>query len=241
LAIAQTDDGARLFAANFRNGTVDVFDQNFTQVDSFTDRHLPAGYAPFNVQVLDNHLFVTFALQDADKHDDVAGKGHGFVDEFDLDGHLLHRVASRGPLDSPWGLAIAPADFGKFSNDLLVGNFGDGTINVFDPKTDHFLGKLLDANGKPIAIGDLWALIPGNGAASDPSKIYFTAGVQNEAHGLFGTLAAAPDSDRSTISMQGASSSQSSSSSSGYRPSMFGSDSTAAMQGAPASLTPMHG
>jgi uncharacterized protein (TIGR03118 family) len=241
LAIAQTDDGARLFAANFRNGTVDVFDQNFTQVDSFTDRHLPAGYAPFNVQVLDNHLFVTFALQDADKHDDVAGKGHGFVDEFDLDGQLLHRVASRGPLDSPWGLAIAPADFGKFSNDLLVGNFGDGTINVFDPKSDHFLGKLLDANGKPIAIGDLWALIPGNGAASDPSKIYFTAGVQNEAHGLFGTLAAAPDSDRSTISMQGASSSQSSSSSSGYRPSMFGSDSTAAMQGAPASLTPMHG
>jgi uncharacterized protein (TIGR03118 family) len=239
LAIAQTDDGTRLFAANFRNGTVDVFDQNFTQVDSFTDRHLPAGYAPFNVQVLDNHLFVTFALQDADKHDDVAGKGHGFVDEFDLDGHLLHRVASRGPLDSPWGLAIAPSDFGKFSNDLLVGNFGDGTINVFDPKSDHFLGKLLDANGKPIAIGDLWALIPGNGSASDPSKIYFTAGVQNEAHGLFGTLAAAPDSDQSAISMQGAS--KSSSATMGSRPSMFASEPTTAMQGVPGPATLMHG
>ena len=239
LAIAHTDDGTRLFAANFRNGTVDVFDQNFTQVDSFTDRHLPAGYAPFNVQVLDNHLFVTYALQDADKHDDVAGKGHGFVDEFDLDGHLLHRVASRGPLDSPWGLAIAPSDFGKFSNDLLVGNFGDGTINVFDPKSDHFLGKLLDANGKPIAIGDLWALIPGNGSASDPSKIYFTAGVQNEAHGLFGTLAAAPDSDQSAISMQGAS--KSSSATMGSRPSMFASEPTTAMQGVPGPATLMHG
>jgi uncharacterized protein (TIGR03118 family) len=239
LAIAQTDDGTRLFAANFRNGTVDVFDQNFTQVDSFTDRHLPAGYAPFNVQVLDNHLFVTFALQDADKHDDVAGKGHGFVDEFDLDGHLLHRVASRGPLDSPWGLAIAPSDFGKFSNDLLVGNFGDGTINVFDPNSDHFLGKLLDANGKPIAIGDLWALIPGNGSASDPSKIYFTAGVQNEAHGLFGTLAAAPDSDQPAISMQGAS--KSSSATMGSRPSMFASEPTTAMQGVPGPATLMHG
>jgi uncharacterized protein (TIGR03118 family) len=245
LAIGQTDDGTFLFAANFRNGTVDVFDQNFQQVDSFTDRHLPAGYAPFNVQVLDNHLFVTFALQDADKHDDVAGRGHGFVDEFDLEGHLLHRVASRGPLDSPWGLAIAPSGFGEFSHDLLVGNFGDGTINVFDPQTDHFLGKLLDANGAPIVIGDLWALIPGNGAASDPQKIYFTAGVQNEAHGLFGTLAAAPESDRSAMSMQGSSKSESGTAMLGSNPSMFGSfksmmDSTTAMPGAPESLTSSH-
>jgi uncharacterized protein (TIGR03118 family) len=202
LAIAQTDDGTFLYAANFRNGTVDVFDQNFNQVNSFTDKHLPAGYAPFNVQVLDNHLFVTFALQDDAKHDDVAGPGHGFVDEFDLQGHLLQRVASRGPLDSPWGLAIAPPGFGEFANDLLVGNFGDGTINVFDSKNDHFLGKLLGADGAPITIGDLWALIPGTGnAGSDPNKIYFTAGVQNEAHGLFGSLAAMPETDQSAISM----------------------------------------
>jgi uncharacterized protein (TIGR03118 family) len=204
LAIGTNDDGTFLFAANFHNGTVDVFDQNFQPVKSFTDKHLPKGYAPFNVQVLDGHLFVTFALQDADKHDDVAGAGHGFVDEFDLEGHLLHRVASRGPLDSPWGLAIAPSGFGEFASDLLVGNFGDGTINAFDLKHDHFEGKLLDANGAPITIGDLWALIPGNGQANtDPNKIYFTAGVQNEAQGLFGSLAAIPEPDRSAMSMPG--------------------------------------
>jgi uncharacterized protein (TIGR03118 family) len=204
LAIAQTEDGTFLYAANFRNGTVDVFDQNFKQVDSFTDPKVPAGYAPFNVQVLDGHLFVTFALQNAAKHDDVAGAGHGFVDEFDLEGHLLHRVASGGVLDSPWGLAIAPPGFGEFANDLLVGNFGDGTINVFNPKNDHFLGKLEGANGTPITIGDLWALVPGTGAAgSDPNKIYFTAGVQNEAHGLFGSLAAIPEPDKSSMPMAG--------------------------------------
>jgi uncharacterized protein (TIGR03118 family) len=204
LAIAQTDDGTFLYAANFRNGTVDVFDQNFKQVNSFTDPNVPAGYAPFNVQVLDGHLFVTFALQNDAKHDDVAGAGHGFVDEFDLEGHMLHRVASGGVLDSPWGLAIAPPGFGEFANDLLVGNFGDGTINVFNPKNDHFLGKLEGANDAPITIGDLWALIPGTGAAgSDPNKIYFTAGVQNEAHGLFGSLAAIPEPDKSAMPTAG--------------------------------------
>jgi uncharacterized protein (TIGR03118 family) len=201
LAIAQTEDGTFLYAANFRNGTVDVFNDDFKQVKSFTDHHLPAGYAPFNVQVLDGHLFVTFALQNDAKHDDVAGAGHGFVDEFDFEGHLLHRVASGGVLNSPWGLAIAPSGFGEFANDLLVGNFGDGTINVFNPKNDHFLGKLEDANGAPITIGDLWALVPGTGnAGSDPNKIYFTAGVQNEAHGLFGSLAAMPEQDQSAMS-----------------------------------------
>src|ERR1700730_7246378 len=207
LAIGQTEDGTFLYAANFRNGTVDVFDQNFQQVNSFTDRHLPAGYAPFNVQVLDNHLFVTFALQDPTKHDDVPGVGHGFVDEFDLQGHMLDRVASGGVLDSPWGLAIAPPGFGEFANDLLVGNFGDGTINVFNPKNDHFLGKLEDANGAPITIGDLWALVPGTGnAGTDPNKIYFTAGVLNEAQGLFGSLAANPESNNSATSMTGSNS-----------------------------------
>jgi uncharacterized protein (TIGR03118 family) len=189
LAVAQTDDGPTLYAANFRHGTVDMFDQNFNQTKSFTDHSLPDGYAPFNVQVLNDKLFVTFALQDDMKHDDVAGAGNGFVDEFDLQGHLLNRVASGGPLDSPWGLAIAPPGFGKFGGDLLVGNFGDGTINAFDPTDDTFLGKLLGTDGKPITIGDLWELIPGNGgSAGDPNAIFFTAGVKNEAHGLFGSL-----------------------------------------------------
>jgi uncharacterized protein (TIGR03118 family) len=194
LAIAQTDEGPMLYTANFRHGTVDVFDGSFDQVKSFTDHHLPAGYAPFNVQVLGDKLFVTFALQDDAKHDDVAGKGNGFVDEFDLEGHLLHRVASRGPLDSPWGLAIAPSDFGKFAGDLLVGNFGDGTIDAFDLKHhDKFVGKLTDASGKPIAIPELWELIPGNGGqGGDPNAIYFTAGLQDEMHGLFGSLTPNP-------------------------------------------------
>ena len=163
LAIAQTDDGPMLYAANFRHGTVDMFDQNFNEVKSFTDKHVPAGYAPFNAQVLDNKLFVTFAMQNDTKHDDVAGAGNGFVDEFDLEGHLLHRVASGGPLNSPWGLAIAPSSFGTFAGDLLVGNFGDGTIDAYDLHDhDKFVGKLTDASGNPIVIPDLWELIPGN-------------------------------------------------------------------------------
>jgi uncharacterized protein (TIGR03118 family) len=200
LAIAQTGGDASLYAANFRNGTVDVFNSSFQQVNSFTDPNLPAGFAPFNVQVLDGNLFVTFALQNAEKHDDVSGAGNGFVDEFDLQGHLMNRVASQGVLNSPWGLAIAPSGFGAFSNDLLVGNFGDGTINAFDPMTDQFLGTLHDANGTPIKIDDLWSLVPGNGSPnSDPSKIYFTSGVANEQHGLFGSLGAVGDPNQSTM------------------------------------------
>ena len=204
LTMGRIGNRTLLYAANFRNGTVDVFNSNFKQVNSFTDPHLPAGYAPFNVQVLGDHLFVTFALQNDAKHDDVAGAGHGFVDEFNLDGTLMHRVASRGPLDSPWGLAMAPSDFGKFSNDLLVGNFGDGTINAFNPVTDKFLGKLDAADGAPVQINDLWALAPGHGGLNgDPNKIYFTSGVQDEAHGLFGALGASADHDRWSSLMAG--------------------------------------
>ncbi len=173
-----------------------MFDQNFNQIGSFTDTSLPAGYAPFNVQVLDDKLFVTFALQDGTKGQDVAGDGNGYVDEFDLEGHLLQRVASNGALDSPWGLAIAPSSFGSFAGDLLVGNFGDGTINAYDlSNNDAFVGKLSDSSGNPIVLPALWELIPGNssgGLGGDPSTIYFTAGLQNEAHGLVGSLTANP-------------------------------------------------
>jgi uncharacterized protein (TIGR03118 family) len=193
LAIAQTGDGPALYAANFSHGTVDMFDQNFNQIKSFTDSKLPAGFAPFNVQVLGDKLFVTFAMQDDAKQDDVSGAGNGFVDEFDLEGHLLHRVASGGPLDSPWGLAIAPASFGHFAGDLLVGNFGDGTIDAFDLKLDTFQGKLLGEDGKPVVIPDLWELIPGNGgSAGDANTLFFTAGLKDEAHGLFGSLTPNP-------------------------------------------------
>ena len=205
LALADTDNSPMLYAANFRHGTVDVYDQNFNAVNSFTDTNLPAGYAPFNVQVLDGKLFVTFALQDDAKHDDVAGPGNGFVDEFDLQGHLLARVASGGSLNSPWGLAIAPSSFGTFGGDLLVGNFGDGTIEAYNLKNDQFVGNLTDASGNPIVIPDLWELIPGNnGSAGNSNTIYFTAGVQDEMHGLFGSLTANPTS--SPVAMTGAAS-----------------------------------
>jgi len=205
LAIATTSSGDRLYATDFHNGVVDVFDSQFHPVaGGFTDPDLPAGYAPFGIRNLGGVIYVTYALQDADQHDDVAGVGHGFVDAFDLDGNLLRRVASRGRLNSPWGLAMAPADsFGKFAGDLLVGNFGDGGINAFDPNTvtgDGELqpqGQLHGAGGQPIAIDGLWAIDFGNGAAAGPKHVlFFTAGPLGEQHGLFGTLTAAPPPGR---------------------------------------------
>jgi uncharacterized protein (TIGR03118 family) len=191
LAIGTQKNGTtQLYASNFRHGTVDVFNAQFQQVNSLTDGNLPTGYAPFNVQVLHGKLFVTYALQNQFKHDDVAGPGNGFVDEFSLSGKFIGRVDSNGPLNSPWGLAIAPSDFGKFAGDLLVGNFGDGTINAFDLKHhDKFVGQLTGVDGKPITIGDLWALTPGNGgAAGSQGEIYFTSGVRGESQGLFGSI-----------------------------------------------------
>ena len=160
-------------------------------LNTFTDPTVPAGYAPFNVQVLNNKLYVTFALQDAAKHDDVAGAGHGFVNSFNLDGSGMLRLVSQGVLNSPWGLDIAPAKFGQFSNDLLVGNFGDGTINVFNPTNGTFLGTLDGKGGKPLVDGDLWDIVNGNnGFGSNPNDIYLTAGIVDEAHGLFASVAA---------------------------------------------------
>lgn len=191
LTMAENNGTPLLYAADFRDDKVEVFDKNFHQVNAFTDPNLPGDYAPFNVEAINGKLFVTFAQQDAAKHDDVAGAGHGFVDEFDPNGHLITRIASGGVLNSPWGLDIAPSGFGQFAGDLLVGNFGDGTINAFDLKNDRFDGTLLGTDGKPIHIGDLWALTNGTGAAgTDPNAVYFTAGVSNEAHGLFGSLSA---------------------------------------------------
>jgi uncharacterized protein (TIGR03118 family) len=203
LAIGTQADGTTLlYATNFRHGTVDVFNDQWQQINGLTDGALPAGYAPFNAQVLDGKLFVTYALQDQFKHDDVAGKGNGFVDEFSLDGKLIARVASHGQLNSPWGLAIAPSDFGKFAGDLLVGNFGDGRINAFDLNNpDKFVGQLTGIDGKPITIGDLWTLTPGNGtSAGSTGEIYFTAGVQGEAQGLFGSIAPIPGTDHFMVS-----------------------------------------
>jgi uncharacterized protein (TIGR03118 family) len=199
LAVGTVGGASFLYAANFRNGTVDVFDHNFNQVNTiaFTDPTIPAGYAPFNVQVLNGNLYVTYALQDAAKHDDVSGVGNGYVDEYRLsDGSLIARVASQGLLDSPWGLDIAPTGFGQYANDLLVGNFGDGTIDVYDPTgVGGFLGTLSDSSGAPLVIGDLWGLINGTGGANGGlvNGVYFAAGVSDESHGLFGVLTDVPE------------------------------------------------
>ena len=199
LAIGNNGSGDFIYAANFNAGTIDVFDTHFSQVtqppSAFTDPNLPAGYAPFNIANLNGRLYVTYALQNAAKHDDVAGPGNGYVDVYDLNGNLLDRLISNGPLNSPWGLAVAPALFGSFSNDLLVGNFGDGMINAFNPATGAFLGDLTDASGNPIQIEGLWGLAFGNGANAGPtSTLFFTAGIGNgepvESHGLFGDIAA---------------------------------------------------
>jgi uncharacterized protein (TIGR03118 family) len=195
LAIGNENGSQLLFATNFRSGEVEAYNSQFALVNSFTDPNVAAGFAPFGAQVIGDHLFVTFALQDDKKHDDVGAPGNGYVDEFNLDGTLDQRIASLGgPLDSPWGMAIAPKSFGSFAGDLLVGNFGDGTISAFNLADDSFAGKLSDSAGNPIVLGDLWGLINGNGGlGGSTNAIYFSAGVMDEAEGLFGAISAVPE------------------------------------------------
>jgi uncharacterized protein (TIGR03118 family) len=193
LAIGNVGSAHYLYAADFHNGKIDVIDGQYHKVHlsgSFTDRHIPKGYAPFNIQNLGGNLYVTYAKQDAARNDSTPGQGKGFVDVFDMSGHLLRRVASHGKLNAPWGLALAPAGFGSSSGHLLVGNFGDGHINVYDPTHNFaFRGQLRAANGMPVAISGLWALQSGNGVSSgDTNALYFTAGPNHETHGLFGSL-----------------------------------------------------
>jgi uncharacterized protein (TIGR03118 family) len=197
LAIASTAAGERLYATDFHNGRVDVFDGDFHQVnrpDAFVDPTIPNGYAPFGIRNLDGKIFVTYAKQDADAEDDAAGPGHGFIDMYSLRGKLLGGVASRGALNSPWGLAFAPNRFGKFGGDLLVGNFGNGRIHAYKLGSTgpaEREGLLRRSNGQVIVIDGLWALSFGNGdAAGAKGRLFFTAGPDGESHGLFGRITA---------------------------------------------------
>jgi uncharacterized protein (TIGR03118 family) len=195
LAIADTASGPRLYAADFHNARIDVFNGTFGLVPGgFEDPSLPDGYAPFNVQTIGGRVFVAYAKQDADAEDEVAGQGTGFVDAYDLAGNLLGRVAQHGQLNAPWGLALAPAGFGRFGGDLLVGNFGDGQINAYEELPNgHFAhrGELRGSDGKPLAIDGLWALQFGNGGNAGPTgTLFFTAGPDEETHGLFGSITA---------------------------------------------------
>jgi uncharacterized protein (TIGR03118 family) len=188
--------GPRLYATNFNAGTVEVYDQTWkliTVTGGFTDASIPAGFAPFGIQAIGTKVYVTYAKQDAKKHDDVGGAGNGYVDVFDLDGTLLARLVAGGSLNSPWGVAIAPAGFGDYAGKLLVGNFGDGTINVYDATTGALTAALQDAKGAKIQISGLWGLLPGNGGSGgDANAVYFAAGTDGETHGLFGSLQAGP-------------------------------------------------
>jgi len=194
LAIADTAAGPRLYAADFHNARVDVFDGSFNLVPGgFVDPALPSGFAPFGIQTIGDRVFVTYAQQDADAKDEIAGQGMGFVDAYDTAGNLLGRVTQHGQLNAPWGLALAPDSFGRFAGDLLVGNFGDGQINAYEELGDgNFVhqGELRDASGKSLSIDGLWALEVGQGGNNGPAgTLFFTAGPDGENHGLFGQIA----------------------------------------------------
>lgn len=198
LAIASTSGGELLYATDFHNARVDVFDADLGRVrqpGAFEDARIPDGFAPFGIQSIGEAIFVTYAKQDPAAEDDVAGPALGFVDMFDTSGKLLARVASRGTLNAPWGLAMAPEGFGRFGGDLLVGNFGNGKIHAFELSSSgsgQLAGTLQDPSGKPIAIDGLWAIGFGNDAAAGPStSLFFTAGPDEETRGLFGKIEAA--------------------------------------------------
>ena len=192
LAIATVHGTSFLYATNFRSGRVEAYNSAFKPVELpgglFVDPRLPAGYGPFGIAEIMGRLYVTFAKQDATLHDDVAGRGHGFVDVFTNSGKFVRRLVSRGALDSPWGLALAPRGFGRFGGDLLVGNFGNGHVNVYSPVTGKHLGQLTRPNGVPIAIDGLWGLRFGNGNAAKTNELIFSAGPDDESHGLLGKI-----------------------------------------------------
>ena len=200
LAIA----GNRIYATNFGNGTVDIFDStNYAPVNiagAFTDPTLPSGYAPFGIENIGGSIYVTYAKKEMGGNDDEPGPGFGFVDKYDTNGTLIQRLITgvpgdpSSPLNSPWGLALAPSGFGPLANLLLVGNFGDGRINAFDPLTGAFVSSLNNTSGNPIEIDGLWALKFGNaGPGFSANKLYFTAGLNGEADGLFGSLQSVPE------------------------------------------------
>jgi uncharacterized protein (TIGR03118 family) len=192
LALASTGTASFLYATNFHDNRVDVFDKSFKKVSlpgGFQDDDIPRGFAPFGIQNINGDLYVTYAQQDAARHDNVDGPGLGVVDVFDAAGHLLQRLAAGGKLNAPWAVALAPADFGRFSNRLLIGNFGDGTILAFDVATGEYLGRLRRPDGLLVVLNGLWGLSFGNGVLNQPtSTLFFAAGTNAEQDGTYGRI-----------------------------------------------------
>lgn len=205
LAVGAAGGSDRLYATDFHNGAVNMFGPDFAELNdpgAFQDPTLPAGYAPFNIATLNGMVYVTYALQDDEGEDDVPGAGNGYINVFSPTGEFVSRFASNGALNAPWGMAVAPADFGAFSGDLLVGNFGDGRINAFDPATGEYRGALTDASGETISIEGLWGIQFGNGVSDQPTNtLFFAAGPEDETAGLYGRIDMVPEP--TTIGMLG--------------------------------------
>jgi uncharacterized protein (TIGR03118 family) len=196
LAIGTVGGATYLYATDLHNNKVDVFDTNFSKPAAmqgkFVDPNIPAGFVPFGIAALNGNLYVTFAKQDAAMHDETTGAGLGYVDIFDFGGNLMSEFASAGPLNAPWGIAIAPAGFGSLQGDVLIGNFGDGTINIFTPNGNavaNFEGPLMSSNGQPFAFPGLWSLVFGNGDSDKPlTTLFYTAGFADQTDGVFGGI-----------------------------------------------------
>jgi uncharacterized protein (TIGR03118 family) len=204
LALVNDGTGNFLLAANFRTGQIDVFDRTFALTNlagSFTDPSLQAGFAPHGVKVIGNQVFVAYAMQDAAKHDAVPGAGSGVIDIFDVNGNFVKTFASGGTLNAPWGVVAAPAAFGTFSNAILVGNFGDGTISAFNAASGAAMGQVMDANNAAIKNPGLWDLVFGAGGTGDPDTLYFTAGGSDQTHGLFATIVPAAKAGQADFSL----------------------------------------
>jgi uncharacterized protein (TIGR03118 family) len=199
LALGSVNGATYLYATDLHNNKVDVFDTNFSKPadmqGKFIDPNIPAGFVPFGIAALDGQLYVTFTKQDSEKHDETTGAGLGYVDIFDFSGNLVSRFASAGALNAPWGMAIAPAGFGSLEGDVLIGNFGDGTINIFTPNGTALatsVGHLMGSNGGAMAFAGLWSLVFGNGDSDKPvTTLFYTAGFADQTDGVFGSITVA--------------------------------------------------
>ncbi len=192
IALIPNGSSTELMVTNFRSGYVEIYDASFKSLGKFRDTGLPADYAPYNVALLNNTIYVTYAKQDHARHDSVSGKGYGYVDVVSVNGTLLSRLVTHKGLNAPWGLALAPSSWGVDAGALLVGNFGDGSISLYNPTEGEFFGALGTVSGE-LVIKGLWAIIPGNGGSGgSASELYFTAGFAHEKHGLLGSLTYTP-------------------------------------------------
>ena len=207
LALATMNNANFLYATDFHNNKIDVFNTSFSKVSmpgAFTDPAMPAGFAPFGIQAIGSNLFVTYAKQDAAKHDDVAGAGLGMVDVYDTAGNLKQHFATGGPLNAPWGIAQAPANFGSMSGAILIGNFGDGTINAFNASNGLSMGPLIGSNGNAIVEPGVWGIAFGNNLSNQPSNtLFFAAGPNDEADGVYGRIDLNATSNTGTVTGSG--------------------------------------